>query len=120
MWLHHVQITIPRGQERVARDFYCGVLGMREIAKPESLRERGGLWLSVGDRQVHIGTEEGIERSASKAHVAYEVSDLSGLRSSLAKAGFVVTAQIPITGYDRFEIRDPFGNRVEFLQRLET
>jgi hypothetical protein len=25
---------------------------------------------------------------------------------------------IPVPGFDRFEFRDPFGNRVELLQRL--
>ena len=33
----HVQITIPIGQEQIAHAFYCGVLGLTEIEKPESL-----------------------------------------------------------------------------------
>lgn len=41
--IHHVQITIPRGAEETARTFYCGVLTLSEIEKPESLKGRGGL-----------------------------------------------------------------------------
>ena len=54
--VHHVQITIPKGSEDAARAFYCGLLGLSEIAKPDSLAGRGGFWLEVGDRQVHVGT----------------------------------------------------------------
>ena len=31
--------------------------------------------------------------------------------------GIEVVEGIPIPGYDRFEFRDPFGNRVEFMER---
>jgi catechol 2,3-dioxygenase-like lactoylglutathione lyase family enzyme len=68
--LHHAQITIPLGAEDQARAFYCQVLGMEEIAKPQSLRSRGGLWLKLGDIQIHVGTEPGVDRYATKAHLA--------------------------------------------------
>jgi catechol 2,3-dioxygenase-like lactoylglutathione lyase family enzyme len=60
--LHHAQITIPKGSEEEARQFYCQLLGLPEIEKPESLKGRGGFWLQVGDRQVHVGTEDGEDR----------------------------------------------------------
>jgi catechol 2,3-dioxygenase-like lactoylglutathione lyase family enzyme len=116
--LHHVQVTIPPGREETARQFYCRLLGLPEIQKPISLGERGGLWLQVGDREVHVGIEDGVERSVTKAHIAYEVTDLEALRETLKRAGIPAISQIPIPGYDRFEVRDPFGNRVEFLQSL--
>jgi catechol 2,3-dioxygenase-like lactoylglutathione lyase family enzyme len=116
--LHHAQISIPQGAEDHARQFYCGVLGLREVEKPESLRGRGGLWLQVGDSQVHVGTEDGVERNATKPHVAYEVSDLASWRARLEQNGAKILDGVPIPGYTRFEFRDPFGNRVEFIQRL--
>jgi catechol 2,3-dioxygenase-like lactoylglutathione lyase family enzyme len=115
--IHHVQITIPPGCEEQARYFYCRVLGLAEVPKPANLVERGGLWLQVGDRQVHIGVEDGVDRAGTKAHVAYEVQDLARWRSALAAAGIQVLESIPIPGYDRLEFRDPFGNRVEFIER---
>jgi catechol 2,3-dioxygenase-like lactoylglutathione lyase family enzyme len=33
--IHHVQITIPRGAEDEARTFYCDLLGLPEIEKPD-------------------------------------------------------------------------------------
>lgn len=116
--LHHAQISVPRGAEAQAREFYCGVLGLPELAKPAALQGRGGLWLQVGDSQVHIGTENGVDRTATKAHVAYQVTDLANLRARLQERGIAVLDGIPIPGYERFEIRDPFGNRVEFIQPL--
>jgi catechol 2,3-dioxygenase-like lactoylglutathione lyase family enzyme len=83
------------------------------------LEGRGGLWLQVGDRQVHVGVEDGVDRVATKAHIAYEVIDLARWRAEFAGLGIAVVESIPIPGYDRFEFRDPFGNRVEFLQQRE-
>src|SRR4051794_15804655 len=81
--LHHAQITVPKDRVDEARRFYCDVLGLKETAKPDSLRARGGFWLSVGDRQVHIGTEDGVDRSKTKAHLAYRVNDLRAWRAKL-------------------------------------
>ena len=115
--IHHVQITIPKGAEDTAREFYCGVLGMKEIPKPDELAGRGGFWLEVGDRQVHIGTEDMVQSAASKAHVAYLVDDLEKWRSALNERGANVSDGIQTPGSRRFEFRDPFGNRIEFLQK---
>ena len=114
--VHHVQITIPKGAEDEARSFYCGLLGLREITKPDELAGRGGFWLEVGDRQVHVGTEDKIDRFASKAHVAYQVESADQARRTLSAAGVAILEGVPIPGYERFEFRDPFGNRIEFLQ----
>lgn len=117
--LHHAQITVPSGAEEEARRFYCELLGLPETEKPEALRARGGLWLQVGDRQVHIGTEEGGERGGTKAHLAYQVTDLSAWRGRLREQGIEPLEGVPIPGYDRVELRDPFGNRVELIERRE-
>lgn len=114
--LHHAQITIPHDAEDVARAFYCGVLGLPEVEKPEALRGRGGFWLQVGEAQVHVGIEPGAEREASRAHIAYQVNGLAGWRRRLEEAGVAILDAIPIPGYERFEFRDPFGNRVEMIE----
>jgi catechol 2,3-dioxygenase-like lactoylglutathione lyase family enzyme len=114
--IDHVQITVPKGGEAAARAFYCGIMGLVEIEKPEALRARGGFWLQVGDPQVHVGIEEGVDRKATKAHIAYQVTDLAKWRDRLEKAGVTIRDSVPIPGFDRFEFRDPFGNRVELIQ----
>jgi catechol 2,3-dioxygenase-like lactoylglutathione lyase family enzyme len=114
--IHHVQITCPRGQEETARRFYRDVLGFEEVAKPAPLAGRGGLWLAVGSLQLHIGTEDGIDRTATKAHVAYQVTDLASWRARLHALGVHTGEGVSIPGLNRCEFRDPFGNRVEFIE----
>jgi hypothetical protein len=63
---------------------------------------------------VHVGTEEGVNWRA-KAHVAYSVTDGTAWRSHLAAAGVEAIDTITIPGCERFEFRDPFGNRVEII-----
>jgi catechol 2,3-dioxygenase-like lactoylglutathione lyase family enzyme len=114
--VHHVQITIPEGAEEKGRRFYCGLLGLQELSKPPVLAGRGGFWLRVGEVEVHVGTEERPASSSTKAHVAYEVHDLKGWRRRLEEAGITIIDSIPLPSCDRFEIRDPFGNRIKFLE----
>ena len=80
---------------------------------------RGGFWLQVGDRQVHVGTEDGVDHEASKAHLAYAVDNIHAWQTLFHAQGIAILDGVPIPGYARFEIRDPFGNRIEFIQSLE-
>ncbi len=114
--LHHAQITIPMDAEDEARRFYCGVLGLPEMPKPEALAGRAAFWLQVGGLSIHVGREDGVNRLATKGHLAYEVADLNAWRGRLEEAGVTVLESIPLPGYARFEFRDPFGNRVEMIE----
>lgn len=118
MGIHHAQITIDPTDETAARAFYCGLLGLPEIEEPASLRDRGGFWLQVGDRQLHVGVEAGVDRRRTKAHLAYQVADVAVWRERLAAADIAALESVPIPGFNRFECRDPFGNRLEFIQAL--
>lgn len=113
---HHVQVSIPIGAEDAAREFYCGLLDLTEIPKPEELAGRGGFWLQLGEFQIHFGAEDDIDRQKTKGHVAYRVEGLEVWRKKLVDYGCEVIEGIPIPGCERFEFRDPFGNRVEFLE----
>jgi predicted RNase H-like nuclease/catechol 2,3-dioxygenase-like lactoylglutathione lyase family enzyme len=114
--INHVQITIPTGEEANARAFYVELLGLREIPKPATLRSRGGFWLLLGGQEVHVGAEDGVERYKTKGHIAYEVSNIVYWRKRLESNGIKIGESIPIPGFERFEFRDPFGNRVEIIQ----
>ncbi|KPN94809.1 VOC family protein [Lysinibacillus sp. ZYM-1] len=116
--LHHVQITIPTGTEDQGKDFYCRVLGLQEIEKPDSLKGRGGFWLQLGHQEVHIGTEDGFDRLSTKAHIAYQVEDIDYWKQKLAEHQIEILDAVPIPHYERFEFRDPFGNRVEIIQAI--
>jgi catechol 2,3-dioxygenase-like lactoylglutathione lyase family enzyme len=112
--IHHVQICIAPGGEAAARAFYCELLGLVEVPKPPVLAARGGFWLAAGDRQIHVNSEEGPR--SKRAHVAYQVTGLDDWRRKLEAAGVTVKDGEGLPGYRRFEFRDPFGNRVEFLE----
>ncbi|MBM7837918.1 catechol 2,3-dioxygenase-like lactoylglutathione lyase family enzyme [Alkalihalobacillus xiaoxiensis] len=116
--IHHVQLTIPTGMEEEAITFYCGVLGLSQVEKPDSLKDRGGFWLSLGNQDVHVGTETDVDRLKTKAHIAYEVEGIAYWRERLKEKGFSILEGIPIPGFDRFEFRDPFGNRVELIEAI--
>lgn len=115
--VQHAQITIPTGEEEKAREFYCEFLGLREIPKPESLKGRGGFWMELNGFQIHVGTENDFDRTKTKAHLAYEVENLESWREKLRAHGTEILDGVKIPNYERFEFRDPFGNRVEFLEK---
>ena len=117
--IHHIQLAMPPGEEGRARAFYAGVLGMTEIAKPSRLTARGGVWFVAGVVQLHLGVEAGF-KGAKKAHPALLVPDLAGLKARCRAAGVETVTDEPLEGFDRFYAADPFGNRLEFLQRTPT
>ena len=114
--IDHVQIAIPAGSEEQARAFYAHVLGLEEIPKPEELARRGGLWFRCGAQQLHLGIE-GDFRAAKKAHPALVVTNVAELAEVLRRAGLEPRAADDLPGVRRLFVADPFGNRLEFLER---
>jgi catechol 2,3-dioxygenase-like lactoylglutathione lyase family enzyme len=116
--LDHVQIAAPAGCEAAARRFFGGLVGLREIKKPEPLRTRGGAWFALGDRQLHVGTKADFE-PARKAHVALRLApaELDDLAERLTAAEAPVLWDDSLPGERRFYSEDPWGNRIEFLTR---
>jgi catechol 2,3-dioxygenase-like lactoylglutathione lyase family enzyme len=108
--LDHVQVAAPPGCEGDARRFYGGTLGLEEIAKPEPLAARGGVWFRAGAQQLHIGVEQEFA-PARKAHPAFAVDDLDALASRIGDVQW--DEELP--GVPRFYAHDPFGNRLEFV-----
>ena len=115
----HVQIAIPVGGEDEGRRFYADLLGFREVPKPPHLEARsGGCWFEAGSARLHLGAEADF-RPARKAHPALLVSDLVALAERLTNAGVELQEDDPVEGYDRRFVFDPFGNRVELMQRTD-
>ena len=114
--LNHIQICIPKGQEQKAREFYCGILGLKEIEKPETLKPNGGFWLEMNDIQIHIGIEE--MHGQSKRHPAFEVQDLEKIRQYLMGKKVKIKQHNPIPGFNRFSIFDYWDNRIELMEEI--
>jgi catechol 2,3-dioxygenase-like lactoylglutathione lyase family enzyme len=105
---------IPAGREDEARGFYEGLLGLVPIPRPEM--ENPGFWYRCGAEEVHLGIEAGGGGASSRAHVAFAVENLDTLRARLSGADFEVRDGRPLAGARRFHTRDPFGNRLEFME----
>ena len=115
--LDHLQLAMPKGREADARAFYGGILGLPEIEKPANLAVRGGVWFELGTQQLHLGVE-GDFRPAKKAHPALLVRDLARLRARLEQNGFEPYEDEPLAGYARCYVADPFGNRLELMEKV--
>jgi catechol 2,3-dioxygenase-like lactoylglutathione lyase family enzyme len=109
---------MPDGEDDAAVKFYGEVLGLQRVPKPAELSPRGGVWFRSEELEVHLGVEEGF-RPAIKAHPAFLVSGLAGLRGRIEAAGYKVSDSVPIEGFDRIYVRDPFGNRLELIERRQ-
>ena len=114
--IDHVQIAAPRGSEADARAFFGEVLGLEETPKPEPLASRGGVWFRCGAQELHVGVEDAFA-PARKAHPAFRVRDLDAVRDRLRTAGATPQADETLPDVRRFYVDDPFGNRLEFLER---
>jgi len=93
------------------------VLGLVEVAKPDDLAKRGGCWFEGGGVSLHLGVEEPFA-PAKKAHPALLVRDLAALRARLEANSIAFTEGTPLDGYERGDVADPFGNRIELMQQL--
>jgi catechol 2,3-dioxygenase-like lactoylglutathione lyase family enzyme len=115
--IDHVQIAMPPADEEKARAFYGNVLGFTEIPKPPELARRGGIWFQSQHVQLHLGVEQDFH-PARKAHPAFVVDDLDSLLVKVQREGYETdTSQPPLDGYKRAHVFDPFGNRIELMER---
>jgi catechol 2,3-dioxygenase-like lactoylglutathione lyase family enzyme len=119
--IDHVQLAMPAGREDDARAFYSGILGLSEVPKPARLAKRGGVWFESGSVKIHLGVEKDF-RASEKAHVGLVARDLAELLSRCEAAGVRIVSDEPLETPDgpraHAYVFDPFGNRIEILERL--
>lgn len=128
MRLDHGALLVA--DEQRAREFYVGGLGLTEIARPANF-DFPGLWVAVGDQQLHIigEAEPGRARDVHTGyrddelargyatHVALEVADFDGYLAGLSERG------IPLAGGPRDRgdgvqqayVTDPDGHVIEIM-----
>ena len=112
MRLQHVGITVPPEEIELARSFYAEDLALPELYASEralvyGLGREGGL-------ELHVIAGAPADASAQH-HFALEVDDLESRRARLADGGHTIEPARPVGGRERFFVRDPFGNLIEFV-----
>lgn len=116
--IDHVQLAMPPGQdaEAAAHRFYAELLGIPRVPKPATLATRGGCWFERPPLRVHLGVEADF-RPARKAHPALGVAGLAELVMRLQAGGVEVREDSSIEGAMQAYVDDPFGNRIELIER---
>ncbi len=115
-----------------ALEFYCGVLGFEKLF---DLNFDDGdtvknwiTYLKIADKQfieLFTGGKDSIEYQPTNigySHLSLEVSDIHEITEHVRKAGITIDTE-PQRGADgnmQSWIRDPDGNRIEFMQYGET
>ena len=112
MRLQHVGITVPPDAVELARGFYRDLLELPELYSSEralvyGLGREGGL-------ELHVIAGSPADASAQH-HFALEVEVLDAPRTRLAGSGLRIEEARPVGGRERFFVRDPFGNLIEFV-----
>jgi len=114
--IDHVQLAIPAGGLEEERRFFCDMFDMQEVPRPSNMTFEG-CWLEAPGVSLHIGMDPNFV-PATKAHPAFLVDDLEALRERLDQAGVVTKDGSPVPGFGRFFTQDPFGNRIELVEKL--
>jgi catechol 2,3-dioxygenase-like lactoylglutathione lyase family enzyme len=114
----HFHVCVPPERLEEAREFYTSVIGLELIARPDHLFSSAGYWLNIGDVQLHIGIEPALPLSIR--HTALQVTDVDAALRHLQINNVEILDEPVIPGRRRFAFLDPFGNRMELLQIVDT
>jgi glyoxylase I family protein len=115
--IHHVSLIVA--DTNTALDFYQGLLGLEQLARPEL--GYPGAWLAIGPQQLHLLELPNPDPQKDRPghvgrdrHLALAVHDLDALLAKLEAAG--LTCMRSRSGRAAVFCRDPDGNGVELVQ----
>lgn len=116
--LQHASVPMPPGGADQAREFYGGVLGMREIPKPEGLAAMTVVWFAANEAgdEVHVFQDQGLDHNSSEQHLCLEVDDIAAFSDRLNEHGYEVRVPETIFNRPRLFVRDPFSNLIELVE----
>jgi lactoylglutathione lyase len=122
----HVAFTVKDVKRSI--DFYCGVLGFKKLFE---LKFEDGdstrdwiTYLKITDHQfleLFAGGEEEIktgQKAIAYSHLSLEVSSVAEITESVRSKGIAIDTepQVGLDGNWQSWIRDPDGNRIEFME----
>jgi catechol 2,3-dioxygenase-like lactoylglutathione lyase family enzyme len=120
--LDHVNLLIDDTLDSLerARKSYAGLLGLAPVERPQNTDSgRTGACYQCGPQQLHLTTapEASSFNRASRRHLAFRVVSAEAMRSRLERAGVEIIPSNTFPGQKRFFVLDPWGNRIEFVER---
>jgi catechol 2,3-dioxygenase-like lactoylglutathione lyase family enzyme len=113
--IQHVGVTVPTSGLEEAKAFYGGLLGLEEAPRSEEELGRPGVWYKLGATELHIQCRDKLPEGETDYHPGFAVGDVHALKAELRSKGVEIIESAPVAGRERFFVRDPFGNRLEFL-----
>jgi predicted enzyme related to lactoylglutathione lyase len=80
------------------------------------MAERKSIWFVAGGVNLHLGLEPDFH-PAKRAHPAFLVNGLDAILAACERAGFSTKPDTSFNGLRRVHVFDPFGNRLELMER---
>ena len=125
--IHHHAVRIDEGGHSLNtfKDFYGNVLGIHHDEGRPDVPQVPGLWMNVGDAQIHLMGGDFPSFLAKKpdedpvdTHVALAVEDIQAAKEHLDNLGVHYWTLSGVAGPETLQIfvRDPAGNMIELHQ----
>ena len=113
----HIAIEVIDIEE--ALNFYTIILGLEEIPTPQEVKEKGIRWLSLpGSQAIHLVASKE-SRAPGTAHLAITVEEIETWEAYLNDHNVeTYPPKFDLYKAKRFFVKDPSGNRIEFLKWL--
>ena len=112
--IHHVSINV--GDLPRAIEFYCEILGLEQIPRPD-LRFPGA-WLQAGPQQIHL-LAVADHQPPEGQHFAFLSTDIDADVAALRARGITVSEPREVPGICRqCFLKDPSGNLLELNQPM--
>jgi catechol 2,3-dioxygenase-like lactoylglutathione lyase family enzyme len=125
--IHHHAVRIDAGNQPLEafRTFYADVLGLEHDKGRPLVPQVPGLWINVGDAQIHLmaGAFPSFlakmpDEDPVDFHVALAVEDIVAAKAELERLGVHYWTLSGVAGPETLQIfvRDPAGNIIELHQ----
>jgi len=115
--INHITIAAPAGEHEKVRAFYGGVLGLKEVERPDALNKVFDLiWYEWMDVLLHIDFTPPWFKPAENRHMAVEVTNIHAVRTYLERQEAEIVEAVPMPDRERFYLLDPFGNYIEVIE----
>jgi len=116
--IHHVRLYVTNIEK--SREFYGDIIGLPSSSNRCARKSHSCFAVSWGPKQQHVELEQAPSPAPTDwlAEVAFATNDVAQMRRYLVARGVKVgTISKDSNGTQHFELRDPEGNPIAFVER---